>query len=87
MNVLKATNKVEFFSNIHTVRRSRIQWVQWVIATHKDYVKIGEAGRFKKRELSKDYTEEFNIKLCTSQDLDRRFFFLALLWISDCMNP
>ena len=34
-----------------------------MISTYEDCEHIGETGRFKKRESSKDYIEEFSIKL------------------------
>ncbi|XP_050896076.1 pentatricopeptide repeat-containing protein At1g63400-like [Lathyrus oleraceus] len=86
VSVCKAMDKVEFFSNLQKVHHSRNQWDQGVIATHEDCEQIGEAGRFKKRESSKDYAEEFGIKLYTSQDIDMRFIFLNIVWISDSMS-
>lgn len=57
-----------------------------MIVTHKDLEQICEAIRFKKRVSSEDFTESSTPKLYTSHDPDRRFIFLALLWIGDCMN-
>lgn len=53
-----------------------------MIAQNEDCDQIGEAGRFKKRESSKDFREEFGIKLYTSQDSNRKFIFLSI--IVDC---
>lgn len=75
VTMLKATDKVEFFSYLQTFHRSRNGWDQWVIATHEDCEQISEAEIFRKRELSKDNGEEFSIMLYTSQDTDRRFIF------------
>lgn len=55
VTVCKDTDKAEFFSNLQAVHRSRNKWDQRVIATHENYEQIGEAERFKKHELSKDY--------------------------------
>ena len=44
-----------------------------MIFTHRDLEKIGEAGRFKKRESCKYFVEEFEIMLYTTQDPDRIF--------------
>lgn len=67
------------FLNLQTVRCLRNLWDQWVISTNEDYEQISEAGMFKKRESSKDFEEEFGIKLYTSQDPYRRFLFLSII--------
>lgn len=50
-----------------------------VIVTHKDLEKIGEAGRFKKRESSKDFAESLASKMYTSKDPGRRFISLSII--------
>lgn len=71
----KATNKVEFLPNLWTIHRSRNKGIKGLIFTREGLEQIGDIGRFKKHQSSKDnYAEEFRGILYTSQDLDRRFY-------------
>lgn len=75
MVVWKAMDKAKFFSNIqiiHLLGNWQDQGVDCYIR------RLREIERFKKRNSSKYYVENYDIMLYTSQDPGRRFYISQL---------